>query len=136
MFDVDLDGKKVSAEVSFYTAQLYESEFSSDLVKDIFGSQRDGEGEFMFESVPVTKEDGTVERVTKIVGIDFTKVGWFEVVRALWAAVKTADPTTPGFAIWAKSTKGTNLWEAREKLVEEIDDCFFRSPAAGEEAQG
>ena len=34
MFEVSINGKKKMAEVSFYTAQLYESEFRKDIIQD------------------------------------------------------------------------------------------------------
>lgn len=121
MFEIEIDGKKVKAEVSFYTAQLYEAEFQSDLIKDFFGVQ--------FNEGPVTSDDGET-----IASIDFTKINWFAATRAMWAAIKTADETAPSFQPWLKSTAGTNLWLVREQIAMEIADCFFRAEAPREEA--
>ena len=119
MFEVEIGGKKVKAEVSFLTAQLYEAEFRSDIIQDLYGLQSFADGEFEFK-------DGS------IVGIDFTKVRWLEVTKALWAAVKTADPTLPGYSEWVKTTSGANLWEIRDELVNAVNDCFFRAGAPEE----
>ena len=54
--------------------------------------------------------------------------------KALWAAVKTANPATPNYTEWMKQTSGVNLWLVQDELGNEISDCFFRPEAAGEEA--
>lgn len=121
MFEVEIDGKKVKAEVSFFTATLYEAEFQKDLIQDFFGVQT-GEAAVVFE-------DGET-----IASIDFTKISWTATQRTLWAAIKTADENAAGFQKWMKSTSGTNLWTVREQLAEAVSDCFFRTEAAGAEA--
>ncbi len=122
MFEFDTDAGKLKAEVTFYTAQVYEAEFQGDIIADIFGVQRMDSGEFSFD-------DGA------LVGIDFTKVGWTQLTRALWAAVKTAEPSTKRYAEWVRDMKGLNLWDVRNSLIEEISDCFFRSEAPEEDAE-
>jgi len=121
MFEVDINGKKVKAEVSFYTAYLYEAEFRSDLIKDLFGTQ-DFEPE-------IEASDG------RLVKVDFTKTNWTAMTKVLWAAVKTADPSAKSYSEWMKSAKGANLWLVGELLSAEVADCFFRSEVAGEEEQ-
>ena len=119
MFEVEIDGKKVKAEISFYTAQLYESEFGRDIVKDIFGVVDGGS--------PVSVQNGVIAK------IDFTKIEWLAVTRALWAAVKTADENVGSYNSWMRANSGINLWEAREVITAELTDCFFRTGAAEEE---
>ena len=117
MFEVDINGKKVKAEVSFYTAQIYEAEFRADIIKDLFGEQS-------FE--PQIETDGD-----SIVKIDFTKVNWLATAKVLWAAIKTADESTPSYTSWMKATKGLNMWLVSEQLSVEVADCFFRAETAG-----
>ena len=121
MFEIEIAGKKTKAEVSFFTAQLYEAEFQADLIKDFFGVQ--------FNDGPITTEDGE-----NIAAIDFTKINWFAAMKATWAAIKTADESAPSFQAWLKATSGANMWLVREQVAMEIADCFFRSEAPGEEA--
>lgn len=121
MFQVKIDGKMVDAHVSFYTAQLYESEFCKDLISDFYGVQ-DG-------SPIVSMGDGNAVKV------DFTKVGWLAAARALWAAVKTADESTPSYSEWMRKTEGVDTWEIRAQLDAAITDCFFRTEAAAEETE-
>lgn len=119
MFSIEIDGKEVQAKVSFYTAQLYESEFpGSDMLKDLFGVQT-------FEET--VSMDGDF-----VAKIDFTKVNWLATAKVLWAAVKTADESTPGYTAWMKGTSGVNMWLVSEILSAEVADCFFRAEAPEE----
>lgn len=120
MFQVKIDGKEVDAKVTFYTAQLYESEFCKDLISDFYGVQD-------MSPIISVQEDSVVK-------VDFTKISWLAATRALWAAIKTADEKTPGYSTWMKSTEGVDTWRVREQLDAAITDCFFRTEAAGEEA--
>lgn len=122
MFEVSIDGKKVKAEVTFYTATLYEAEFRKDMLKDFFGD------------VLKMSEQIQVDEDLNVVNIDFEKINWMAANRVLWAAVKTADESVPYYAEWAKKTKGANLWDVRDALANEVADCFFRPEPAGEEA--
>ena len=122
MFEIDIDGKKAKAEVSFYTAYLYEAEFNRDLIKDLFG---------VLDSDTVIEFEGD-----SVVKVDFTRIDWNATLRALWAACKTAKESVPSFSKWIEKAKGANLWLARELLAFEVNDCFFRTDASGEENQG
>lgn len=123
MFEVVIDGKKVNAAVSFYTMQLYEAEFRADIIQDFFGVQDD--------SAPIAFD----KKGEAIVQIDFTKIQWNSIAKALWAACKTATETTPSFTAWLKRTQGVNMWLVREQLANELSDCFFRPGATEEGAE-
>lgn len=119
MFEVTINGKTVKAEMSFYTAWLYESEFQKDMISDFYGVQ---------ELDPMAgAEDGTFK-------VDFTKANWNAAIRVLWAAIKTADETVPPFHQWMRRTSGIDTWTLRQQIDEAIADCFFRAEIAGEEA--
>ena len=122
MFEVSINGKKVKAEVSFYTATLYEAEFRKDLLKDFFGD------------VLKIGEQIEVDDDMNVVNIDFEKINWMAANRVLWAARRTADESAPNYNEWSKKTKGVNLWSARDTLAAEVADCFFRADIAEEEA--
>ena len=117
MFEIEIDGKKCKAEVTFYTAQLYEAEFRKDLIQDLFGVQA--------LASPLEMEGEAIAT------IDFTKVNWLSTAKVLWAALKTADESTPGYTAWMKSTSGLNMWLVQEQLASEVADCFFRSETSG-----
>ena len=120
MFEVVVNGKKTKAEVTFYTAWIYEAEFQSKLIQDYMGGQEFDE---------VGDENGSSIAIVK-----FDSIDWLTMTRVLWAAIKTAKDSTPSYEQWIRKAGGSNLWEARASLDEAITDCFFRSEAAGEEA--
>jgi len=137
MFEAEINGEKVGAEVSFYTAQLYEAEFKRDLIQDLFGIQT-AEPSVEFNEIGDKPED--VQKFLDspgdyIASVDFTKVSWNVVSKVLWAAIKTANPSAPGFMQWSKATKGVNLWLVQEQIGEEVSDCFFRTATAEEDLE-
>lgn len=121
MFEVSIDGKQVNADVTFFTAWLYENEFNANLISDFYGVQ---------DMQPVASGEGDEFRV------DFTKVNWNAAIRVLWAALKTADQSTPPYMSWVKQASGVDSYTLRQQLDEAIADCFFRPGASEEEAQG
>lgn len=123
MFEVSINGEKSKAEVSFLTAEIYESEFKKDLLQDFFGD------------VLKANEQLKVDEELNVVSVDFEKINWMAANRVLWAAVKTADESAPGYRAWARQTKGVNMWEVRDTLAGEVADCFFRSELAEEETE-
>lgn len=127
MFTFEADGKTYEAKVTFYTAHIYEMEFRSDLIRDLFGVQT-------AEQPLEVERTGDGEEDYRIVKIDFTKVNWTVVTKALWAAVKTANPGAPSYAEWMSRTNGVNLWLVQDQLGDEISDCFFRAEAPGADA--
>lgn len=119
MFDVTIGEKTYKAEVSFYTAVLYEAEFRGDIIADLFGVQGQGRNPFSLNG-----ED---------LEVDFTKVSWLSIAKATWAALKSADSSTPSYTAWMKKARGVNFWDLREALLEDASDCFFRTPAPDED---
>lgn len=118
MFEISIDGKMVKAEVTFYTAWLYEAEFGKDLISDFYGVQ---------DLSPVVSANDDEFKV------DFTKVNWLAATRVLWAAIKTAKTNTPAYQEWMRKTQGIDTWTVRQKLDEAITECFFRTETAREE---
>lgn len=119
MFEVSVNGKVEKADVSFYTAWLYENEFHADLISDFYGVQ---------DMTPIASEEDGGFRV------DFTKVNWMAATRVLWAALKTVKQSTPSYTDWMKKARGVESYTLRQQLDEAIADCFFRAGAAEEEA--
>ena len=113
MFEVEINGAKHKAEISFYTAWLYESEFQSKLIQDYMKGQDFDE---------VTNEGGMAVAVVK-----FDSIDWVTVTKILWAAIKTAEESTPPFEKWLRESGNANLWDARNEIDSAITDCFFRS---------
>lgn len=119
MFEVEINGVKHSAEVSFYTAWLYESEFQSKLIQDYMKGQD-------YDEVKV--EDGNAVAI-----VNFDSIDWLTITKVLWAAIKTAEDSTPSYEKWMRESGNANLWDARNDLDSAISDCFFRSLGAGAE---
>lgn len=116
MFEVSIDGKKHKADITFYTAWLYESEFHADLISDFYGVQ---------DMTPVATGEGDAFRV------DFTRVNWGALMRVLWAALKTAKQSTPPYSAWVKNVRGIDSYTLRGQVDEAIADCFFRPEVTG-----
>lgn len=126
MFDVEIGGSKVSAEVTFLTAQIYEAEFRSDMIKDYFGK------EDIVVSDDAASSDAAMASGNgeSVIRVDFTKTNWTAAMKVLWAAIKTANPATPGYGPWARKVVGVNMWEVNNLLTYDVIDCFFRPGAA------
>lgn len=119
MFEVKIGGETSTAQVTFFTALIYENEFGKDMLKDFFGVQAIKD--------PIEDDGG-------VVSVDFTQINWTAASKALWAALKTADDTTDPYSVWVKKSSGANMWLIYEQLSVEIADCFFRAEIAGQEA--
>lgn len=105
---VDFGNGEVEAIYNFYTLYLYEQEFGSDLVKDVFGVVTDD-----------VQDSGVL--------FDFSKVNWTSVVKALWAGVKCANPSTPRFEEWARGIGGNvEFMRLAETTISEINKELFR----------
>ena len=141
MFEVEIGGEKVKAEVTFGTAQLYEMEFRSDLIQDLYGVQT-AEPTIELEEPDSDDPEAVREFVEKVLEapeeyiakVDFTKVSWNAIMRVLWAAVKTADKNAPGYTAWMQKAAGANLWDIQETLGAAVTECFFRPQAAREDS--
>ena len=125
MFKVEIDGVKHDAAVTCITPSIYELEFGSDMVSDFIG-RVDDEGNGFVE----------VDRKGTVVAVDYTTVKWNNVLKCLWAALKTVNDKMPGFKAWAKGVSGLNVVDVRVAVSEAIDDCFFRARLEEDEPEG
>ena len=108
-------------EPSVWSLALYEQEFGSDLIQDVFGRQR---------SNGAASDEGESEII-----FDYTEANWFALTRALWAMLKAADDKIPRFSEWAKTATGMNMYLLFMGITSAVRDGFFRSgPAVSEEA--
>lgn len=109
-----IDGKTIEAQASVYTLVLYEQEFQSDLIKDLFGKT-------------------SLEDADQGAYIDFTLNNWAAIPRVLWAMAKTVDNTVPRYQEWAKGITGIDMFSLNQEIAEAVVDAFFRPAAATEE---
>lgn len=129
-FQVYYGGSEHTAAAGLDALTVYEQEFHSDLIKDVYGI------------VDVTESDleGAVTRAGAaddvILTIDFTKTNWTAVLRAVWACLRSKDSHIPSFATWSKQTEGLNLRDMNEAAIPAFEEGFFpsRSGDAGKEA--
>lgn len=101
--------------VSVLTLTLYEQEFQSDLIQDLFGR--------------VSVED-TDASENEIILLDFSRTNWTAVTRCLWACLKTADPSLPSFKSWASSLGKVNLFDLKEELIPVVMENLFCAGAS------
>lgn len=116
MAEFTINGKKAKGSMSALTFVIYELEFGTDLIQDLFGK---------------VKADDLVE--DEGVAFDFTQVDWAKLPKAVWAMLKTEKESTPSFKKWAGNCKQMNLFEWNAIVGEAIDDTFFHTAATERE---
>ncbi len=139
------------AVCSAYTTMVYEQEFGSSLVKDVFGridlAGPSGTGEVTPEYVSerLTKAYGRAlpkavqtaisrafpDRVTT--ELDFTSDNWEAYLRAAWAMCRTASDDVQPFRDWLRSLGPVNLNEVSGQVISECGRGLFRAPDEGEQ---
>ena len=106
------DNRELDIKVNFYTLYLYENEFGSDMIKDVFGVIK----------VRELKEDddGGFE-------LDYTTTNWTALTRALWASAKCADEDIPRYSEWAKTMgDGINMYALSGSFINIVRTELFR----------
>lgn len=115
LFEVEYGGSTHKAAAGLNALVIYEQEFNSDLIKDVFGI------------VEVTEED-LVESKSKddvVFRLDYTKTNWTKIAKAIWACLKNHDDTIPSFTSWAKQIDDMNLIEAQNAAILAFNEVFF-----------
>lgn len=138
---IDIDGTgEVEILATAYTLVIYEQEFHSDPIKDVFGKhQLDGDkaGE-----KGVGKDAAAADGSAATLYLDFTQENWIEETRLLWAMVKTANvladdrgdvapnDRVPGYREWMKRVGKVNMRDIADAVFDEAVDGFFHTGAA------
>ena len=117
------DGPK-PVVASILTLEAYEQEFYRDLIGDLWGVVRLTEKD-LAEAMGEPREDGEISLT-----IDYTDISWTALVRALWACMKTADPSLPRYDAWKESVGSVNLMAVRSSLLPMLNDGLFLAGAA------
>lgn len=115
MTEITVGGESRKAMASVLTLMLYEQEFGKGLIEDLFGKVEN-----------VAQDEDVV--------IDFTATNWTAMARVLWACLKTADDSLPGFAEWSRGADDLNMFEVAGKLNSLVNGAFFRTPDRTPEA--
>ena len=125
-YDYDGSGVERELDATAYTLMVYEQEFKSGLIEDVFGRI----------SIP--------EDTDGMVVADYTRDNWVAYTRALWAMLRSASDRlasegkphdeVPSFKAWAMYATNLNLAKVSYDLVMgEIQRRFFRSGAIANE---
>lgn len=125
MFSIEINGVETECELNFGSAIDYELEFGSDMVADLNGKIKTGDSGFM-----------AFDDEQRLVAVDFSAVSWATLVRILWVAAKTKNPSIPRFSAWAREARGVDLMQARFLVAAEMDDCFFRNAPVDDSEEG
>ena len=125
---IELEGYgEVEMLATMYTLLVYEQEFGSDPIKDVFGKHQ-------------VEQGGET-----VLTIDYTQENWFEETRLLWAMVKTANDLadergdvapndrTPPYRKWVKKVGKVNMRDIANAVIGEAVDGFFHTGAAASE---
>lgn len=111
---IDYGQGEKEAIIGIHTMMIYEQEFRSDIVQDIFGRQ-------------VLREEKDGDDV--VFAVDYRNVQWTAALKVLWAALKTADDSVPSFSEWSNGLGPVNLDEIVSAIVPEVRRQFFRPRA-------
>jgi len=123
--DYQQDGTQHEYEATTYTLMVYEQEFKSDLIKDVFGLIDLRKGASMID------EDGN------IILADYTNDNWTNELKAFWAMLKTSEAiarrenrraeSVPSFVTWCLTTKSINMHEVSFATITELNRGLFRA---------
>lgn len=115
---IDYGAGDAEAVLGVYTLVVYEQEFRSDLIQDLFGRA-------------VLRKEADEEDV--IFAVDYRDVNWTSLAKVLWAALKAADDSVPSFKAWAAGAGAIDLNAVHRALVPEAMRMFFRAGAGDSE---
>lgn len=157
-YDIDGSGPR-EALCSVYTLMVYEQEFGTSLIKDVFGTLDIAGGNSQQQVVdadtvlalvgakygkalPKGVQDAVRAAfpVTVSTVIDYTVDNWEAYLRALWAMFRCADEAgrttapVPGFKEWLRSLGAVDMWGVSRFVLDVCNRELFRSPA--QEAAG
>lgn len=116
----------IDIEATAHTLVLYEQEFKSDLIKDVFGKREQAKD-----------SDGST-----VVLFDYTVDNWNDELKALWAMAKTANDIAndagevapkdriTSYTKWVRGLGKINMRDVANAVVSCCMDGFFHTGAA------
>lgn len=126
--DYERNGVEREYEATTYTLVVYEQEFKSDLIKDVFGRID------LRNSQTILDEDGN------LVVVDYTSDNWIGYLKAFWAMLKTSEAicrrenrpclAVPSFNQWSLETRSIDMAELSHVVIAELNRGLFRAGAA------
>ena len=125
VMDYANDGTEHEYEATTYTLVIYEQEFKSDLIRDVFGRIDLRRAALNYD------DDGNP------IAMDYTIDNWTHELRAFWAMLRTsyeiaraegrkATPVPP-FTQWCLSIRDIDMGQISQAVWEECRRGLFRS---------
>jgi len=130
--DYNHSGVESDYEATTYTLMVYEQEFKSDLIKDVFGR------------IDLSRASNNIDADGNIIAMDYTIDNWNSYPRAFWAMLKTSEAISrsegksvkpvPSFIQWCLNDgRGINMSELSQTVIDECNRGLFLSGAADSE---
>lgn len=129
--DYERNGVEREYEATTYTLVVYEQEFKSDLIKDIFGR------------IDVRNAAKNFDENGNLVAMDYTIDNWNAELRAFWAMLKTSEAIAkadgrpaemvPPFIQWCLKTRSIDMGQISQTVFDECQRGLFRAGAADSE---
>ena len=127
--DYNHSGVESDYEATTYTLMVYEQEFKSDLIKDVFGR------------IDLSRASNNIDADGNIIAMDYTIDNWNSYPRAFWAMLKTSEAISrsegksakpvPSFIQWCLNDgRGINMSELSQTVIDECNRGLFLSGAA------
>lgn len=129
-YDYQHDGTEHEYLASTYTLLVYEQQFKSDMIKDVFGR------------IDLAKAVQNIDADGNITAMDYTMDNWSAYPHAFWAMLKTAEdiarhegrksePVEASYVEWTRNHyEGIDLSELSQKVFDECNRGLFHSGAA------
>lgn len=134
MATINYDGKGEHEVIaSAHTLMIYEQEFKSGLIEDVFGR------------ISLAGHENDVDSSGNLVVADYTIDNWTAYLKALWAMLKSASDLAraegreheevPPFGRWSLSVTEIDMAEVSRVVVTECQRGLFRAGAASSKEQ-
>ncbi len=151
MNKINYDGtKEYPFMCTLGTASIYEQEFGTDLIADVYGKIDTAtttaeviSAEFVVERLVAANGGKELPKTTmKLIDegfpavastvIDYTVDNWSAYIRALWAMLKTADIVNgtnniPSFKVWQFQVTAIDMHELSHIVIDSCQKGLFRS---------
>ena len=113
-----LGDEEREATMGVAALMVYEQQFHSDMVQDLFG-----------RSVIRSHED----EEDVVFAVDYRDTNWTACLKAAWSCLKAADGNTPRWENWCETVGDVNLNELAESIIPAAFETFFRAGAGRSE---
>lgn len=129
--DYEHNGTMHEYEATTYTLVVYEQEFKSNLISDIFGR------------IDVREAEKNFDANGNLVAMDYTIDNWTAELKAFWTMLKTSADIArsenrhfeqvPPFTQWCLKTRTIDMGEISKAVFDECQRGLFRAGAADSE---